>query len=59
MRVILCGGGTAGHVTPAIAIAESILKKFPEAQILFIGRENGEENRAITNRGFPLQTVKI
>ena len=59
MRVILCGGGTAGHVTPAIAIAEGILAKIPDAKILFVGREGGEENQAVKNKGFELRTVKI
>ena len=59
MKFIFCGGGTAGHVTPAIAIAEEILKKIPDAEILFIGRENGEENEAVKKRGFKIKTLRI
>ena len=59
MKIILCGGGTAGHVTPAIAIAESLLETRPDTQILFVGREGGEENLSVTKNGFELKTLKI
>lgn len=59
MNLIFCGGGTAGHVTPAIAIAEEILQKVPDAKILFVGREGGEENQIVKKRGFELKTIKI
>ena len=59
MRILLCGGGTAGHINPAIAIAEETLSRFPDAEVLFIGREGGNENKAITDAGFSLKTIKI
>lgn len=59
MKILFCGGGTAGHITPAIAIAQQILKKDKTADILFIGRENGDENKMITDAGFSLKTLKI
>ena len=59
MRAIICGGGTAGHIMPGIAIAETIIKNEPNSEILFIGREGGEENSAITRKGYALKTVKI
>lgn len=59
MKFIFCGGGTAGHITPAIAIAEKILEKIPDADILFVGRENGDENQTVKLRGFELETLKI
>ena len=59
MRILFCGGGTAGHITPALAIAEAILGKCPDAEIVFVGREGGEENTMIERRGFMLRTVKI
>ena len=57
MRILFCGGGTAGHVNPAIAIAEETLSRFPNAEILFIGRDGGKENKSITDAGFNLQTI--
>ena len=59
MRVIICGGGTAGHVTPGIAIAEYIKKHSRHSDILFVGRDGGEENSLIKRSGFNLATVDV
>ncbi len=59
MNVIICGGGTVGHITPGISIAEIILGAERNSRILFVGREGGEENSVIENRGFRLKTIKI
>ena len=58
MRAILAGGGTGGHVIPALAIANE-LKKSYEAEVLFIGTARGIENRLVPAAGFPLQLVRI
>lgn len=59
MRIILCGGGTAGHINPAIAVAEEILESEPASEILFIGREGGRENELVTKAGIRLETIPI
>ena len=59
MNILFCGGGTAGHIMPAIAIAESFKKHDRNTKLLFVGREGGSENRAITNKGYPLKTLRI
>ena len=59
MRIILCGGGTAGHVSPAIAIAEELREETPKSEILFIGRTDGGENRAVVNAGIKLETLAV
>ena len=59
MNIILCGGGTAGHINPAIAIAEEIKHRYPDSKILFIGREEGFENNLIKKSGFEYKTIKI
>lgn len=59
MNLIICGGGTAGHITPGISIAETVISKEPNSKILFIGREGGDENSIIRRRGFELKTIKI
>lgn len=59
MRIIFSGGGTAGHVTPAIAIAEELREDYNKNEILFIGRFSGEENKMITDSGFVLKTINI
>jgi UDP-N-acetylglucosamine--N-acetylmuramyl-(pentapeptide) pyrophosphoryl-undecaprenol N-acetylglucosamine transferase len=58
MRVILAGGGTGGHVIPALAIANE-LKKTYAAESLFIGTARGIENRLIPAAGYPLKLVRV
>jgi UDP-N-acetylglucosamine--N-acetylmuramyl-(pentapeptide) pyrophosphoryl-undecaprenol N-acetylglucosamine transferase len=58
MRAILAGGGTGGHVIPALAIANQ-LKKSYNAEILFIGTARGIENRLVPAAGYPLQLVRV
>jgi UDP-N-acetylglucosamine--N-acetylmuramyl-(pentapeptide) pyrophosphoryl-undecaprenol N-acetylglucosamine transferase len=58
MRAILAGGGTGGHVIPALAIANE-LKKSYSAEVLFIGTARGIENRLVPAAGYPLQLVRV
>lgn len=58
MRAILAGGGTGGHVIPALAIANQ-LKKDYSAEVLFIGTARGIENRLVPAAGYPLQLVRV
>jgi UDP-N-acetylglucosamine--N-acetylmuramyl-(pentapeptide) pyrophosphoryl-undecaprenol N-acetylglucosamine transferase len=58
MRAILAGGGTGGHVIPAIAIAQELQRRYG-AECLFIGTARGLENRLVPAAGFPLKLVKV
>src|ERR1700690_235094 len=58
MRAILAGGGTGGHVIPALAIANE-LKKSYGAEALFIGTARGIENRLVPAAGYPLRLVRV
>ena len=58
MRAVLAGGGTGGHVIPAIAIAQE-LQRLYGTEVLFIGTARGLENRLVPAAGFPLQLVKV
>lgn len=58
-KIILAGGGTGGHIYPAIAIAEGLNKNFPNADILFIGTDRGLEKELVTKAGFPLKTIRV
>lgn len=58
MRGILAGGGTGGHVIPALAIAQQLQKDYA-AQVLFIGTARGIENRLVPAAGFPLRLVEV
>ena len=58
MRAILAGGGTGGHVIPALAIANELKKNYA-AEVLFIGTARGIENRLVPAAGYPLQLVRV
>jgi UDP-N-acetylglucosamine--N-acetylmuramyl-(pentapeptide) pyrophosphoryl-undecaprenol N-acetylglucosamine transferase len=58
MRAILAGGGTGGHVIPAIAIAQELQKRYA-AEMLFIGTRRGLEGRLVPAAGFPLEFVQV
>jgi UDP-N-acetylglucosamine--N-acetylmuramyl-(pentapeptide) pyrophosphoryl-undecaprenol N-acetylglucosamine transferase len=59
LRVIISGGGTGGHVFPAIAIANAILKKDKEAAILFIGANGKMEMERVPAAGFLIKGLPI
>ncbi len=59
MKVLLSGGGTAGHVNPAISIAQYIRQKRPETQFLFVGKQGGIEERLVKNAGFDIKLIDI
>ena len=59
MRVLLTGGGTGGHINPALAIADIIKMNVPDAEIAFVGTERGMENRLIPKEGYPLYHIEI
>jgi UDP-N-acetylglucosamine--N-acetylmuramyl-(pentapeptide) pyrophosphoryl-undecaprenol N-acetylglucosamine transferase len=58
MRVVIAGGGTGGHVIPALAIAQQLKKRY-EAEVLFIGTARGIETRLVPQAGFPLELIKV
>src|ERR1700690_2267925 len=58
MRIIIAGGGTGGHVIPALAIAQQLKKQFG-AEVLFIGTARGIETRLVPQAGFPLELIKV
>ncbi len=57
MRVLLTGGGTAGHINPALAIAETIRQNLPGVEIAFVGIPNGKETDLVPREGYPLYFV--
>ncbi len=58
-KIIISGGGTGGHVYPAIAIADAIKKIEPEADILFVGAEGKLEMEKVPNAGYPIKGLNI
>jgi len=59
MRLLLAGGGTGGHLFPAVALAQELKNEEPDAEILFVGTERGIESRIIPELGFPLEHIRI
>ena len=57
-RVIISGGGTGGHIFPAIAVAQELRARCPEARILFIGTERGVEASVVPAAGFDIRFVR-
>ena len=58
MRAVLAGGGTGGHVIPALAIAHE-LRELYSAEVMFIGTLRGIENRLVPAAGFELRLVEV
>lgn len=59
MRLLLAGGGTGGHLFPAVALAERLRGEEPDAEVLFVGTERGLENRLLPELGWPLRTIPM
>ena len=58
MRAVLAGGGTGGHIIPALAIAHE-LRELYSAEVIFIGTSRGMENRLVPAAGFELKLVEV
>lgn len=57
MRVIISGGGTGGHIYPAIAIADMIIRKEPDSSILFVGTKTGMESVLVPEKGYEIKHI--
>jgi len=57
MRVLLAGGGSAGHIEPALALADALRRMDPGAEVTCLGTERGLETRLIPLRGYPLELI--
>jgi UDP-N-acetylglucosamine--N-acetylmuramyl-(pentapeptide) pyrophosphoryl-undecaprenol N-acetylglucosamine transferase len=56
-QIVFAGGGTAGHIEPALAVARQWKKIHPDTQILFLGTSSGLENRLVPEAGFALALI--
>ena len=57
MHVVVAGGGSAGHIEPALAFADAMLRRDPEAQVTALGTERGLDTRLIPARGYALDLI--
>ena len=58
MRYLLTGGGTGGHVYPALALADELRRRQPEAEFLYVGVRNRLESRVVPGHGYALRYVR-
>ncbi len=58
-RIIISGGGTGGHIFPAISIANTFKSRFPDAEILFVGAEDRMEMEKVPAAGYPIVGLPV
>ena len=59
MKVLLTGGGTAGHINPALAVAGHLKEKEPDVEILYVGNRGGMEERLVGRAGYKMALITI
>lgn len=59
MKILFAGGGTAGHINPALAVADYIKAKHPEANISYIGTAEKLEAKLVPEKGYDFHTIKV
>src|SRR5579862_7813366 len=59
MKLLIAGGGTGGHVIPAIAIAKEWLSRGKEREVVLVGTERGIEMKLVPQAGLPLETLRV
>lgn len=59
MKILFAGGGTAGHINPALAIADYIKAKHPDAEIYYIGTPDKLESKLVPEKGYDFYPVRV
>ena len=59
MKLLIAGGGTGGHVFPALAIAQEWLSRGKEREVVLVGTERGIEMKLVPQVGLPLETLRV
>lgn len=59
MRVILTGGGTGGHIYPALSIGQALLKEWPNTEILYVGTKAGLESKVVPEAGLEFVSIDV
>ncbi len=59
MRILFAGGGTAGHINPALAIAGCVKQHEPDTEILYVGAKGGMEERLVPKAGYNFKSITI
>lgn len=59
MRLLISGGGTGGHIYPALALIDEVKQKSPNSKILYVGTNRGLESRIVPESGIDFKTIQI
>src|ERR1700676_3079665 len=59
VKLLIAGGGTGGHVFPALAIAQEWLSRGPEREVVLVGTQRGLEMKLVPQAGLPLETLRV
>lgn len=58
-RIVFAGGGTGGHLYPALSVAEELRRRLPSASVTFVGTRRGLEQRLVPQAGYPLVALSL
>lgn len=59
MKILISGGGTGGHIYPAISIAHKIKEHNPDAELLYVGTDRGMESDIVPKEGIPFEAIRV
>lgn len=59
MRLLVAGGGTGGHVFPGIALAEEVVTRHPQNDVVFVGTARGLEAAVVPQAGYPFERIEV
>src|SRR5712692_1880408 len=59
MKLLVAGGGTGGHVFPALAVAREWLSRDGKREVVFVGTQRGMEAKLVPQAGMPLETIRV
>src|SRR5712671_7860821 len=59
MKLLIAGGGTGGHVFPAIAIAREWMSRGSDREVVLVGTQRGIEMKLVPQAGLPLETIRV
>lgn len=59
MKILFACGGTAGHINPALSVADSLCARYPEVEVMFAGNPNGMEARLVPKAGYPFSPIEV
>lgn len=59
MRLMVAGGGTGGHVFPGVALAEEVVTRHPQNDVVFVGTARGLEAKVVPAAGYPIELIEV